>query len=308
MLLMNPMDTKRGIIFDIQRFSVHDGTGIRTNVFFKGCPLCCDWCCNPESQKPYPQPMYDKAKCIGCGNCAQDCARHAISREGAYTIDTELCASCPDPRCVSRCFSRALTMAGRAYTVEEIICIVQRDAAFYGTSGGGITISGGEAVLQADFLEELLRACKERQISTAMETCSAGGWEQIRRTMPYVDTYLCDVKHTDPEKFRRETGGEAEKVLGNIRKLAGAGGHIIARVPMIPGFNTGDQEVEEIGRFIASCGIRRVEVLNFHKLGVPKYEKCFMRHRPKEREPLELGELERKLMIFRRLGLEAETG
>lgn len=302
------MRAKTGILFDIQRFSVHDGRGIRTNVFFKGCPLHCDWCSNPESQNPRPQPLYDQKKCIGCGSCAEHCPPGAISTEKGYVIDTEKCFACEAHTCAESCCAAALTMAGRPYTVEEILRVVQRDAVFYGASGGGITISGGEAMVQIDFLEALLKACKERGIHTAIETCSACPWENIRRTLPYMDTYLCDVKHTDPEKLRRETGGDARLLLGNIRRLAEQGGNIIARIPLIPGFNTEDWEVEAIGRFIAECGIRRAEVLNFHKLGVPKYEKCFMGRVPKDRTPLEPEELERKLAILRGLGLEAETG
>ena len=302
------MDTKTGIIFDIQRFSVHDGTGIRTNVFFKGCPLRCDWCSNPESQQLRPQPMYDAKKCIGCGSCVKGCPSGAISTENGYAVDTETCFSCQVHSCAESCCTRALTMAGRPYTVEEILRIVKRDAVFYGASSGGVTISGGEAMVQIHFLEALLKACREQGIHTAIETCSACGWDSVRRTMPYIDTYLCDVKHTDPEKLRRETGGDAEHLLGNIRRLAENGMNIVARVPMIPGFNTEDREVEDIGRFIADCGIRRVDILNFHKLGVPKYEKCFMGRRPRDRDPLEPEELEGKAAIFRRLGLDAAIG
>ena len=298
----------KGIIFDIQRFSVHDGSGIRTNVFFKGCPLRCDWCSNPESQLFLPQPLYDAKKCIGCGACLKACPAGAIVAEPEYRIDTSKCKSCTEYACGKACYATALTVAGKPYTVDEIIRVVERDAVFYGSSGGGITVSGGEAVVQIDFLVELLKRCKEKGINTAIETCSACSWESIRQTLPYVDTYLCDVKHTDPDKIRQETGGDAGFLLANIRQLAENGAHIIARVPMIPGFNTDEEEVLSIGRFIKDCGIRQVNILNFHKLGVPKYAKCFMTRTPKDRTPLTQEELQKNLELLRGLGLEASIG
>jgi pyruvate formate lyase activating enzyme len=299
---------EKGIIFDIQRFSVHDGAGIRTNVFFKGCPLRCDWCSNPESQHPQPQPMYDRQKCIGCGRCAADCPSKAIRPGPDYSIDTAKCFVCRSYACTDRCYARALTIAGQAYTADEIVEIVKKDALFYGASGGGVTVSGGEALMQIDFLTTLLRKCREAGIGTALETCSACPWTSMERTLPYIDTYLCDVKHTDPVKLRAETGGDAGALLENIRKLAAAGAHVVARVPMIPGFNTDPEEVASIGAFIASCGIARAEILNFHRLGVPKYTKCFAGRLPREREPLTQEELEERLTILRGCGLEAAVG
>ena len=298
----------KGMIFDIQRFSVHDGTGIRTNVFFKGCPLRCDWCSNPESQLPQPQPMYDAKKCIGCGACLKACPQEAISTASEYRINVSKCLDCTEHTCAKACYATALTIAGQEYTVEEIVRIVERDAIFYGSSGGGITVSGGEGTMQIEFLVELLKCCKEKGINTSIETCSACGWDSIRQTLPYVDTYLCDVKHTNPTKIRQETGGDAEHLLSNIRKLAESGANIVARVPMIPGFNTDEEEVLSIGRFIADCGIRQVNLLNFHKLGVPKYTKCFMDRLPKDRNPLTQEELRRRLELLQGLGLEASIG
>lgn len=162
-----------GWIFDIQRFSVHDGQGIRTNVFFKGCPLRCDWCSNPESQLPRPQPLYDEKKCIGCGHCAQTCTQNAITTQPTYTIDVARCMHCETHSCASACYAKALTIAGRPYTVDEVLRIVKKDAMFYGTSNGGLTVTGGEAVVQTEFLVELLKRCKEAGIHTSIETCSA---------------------------------------------------------------------------------------------------------------------------------------
>ena len=159
-----------GIIFDIQRFSVHDGPGIRTNIFFKGCPLHCEWCCNPESQSVFPQPLYDAEQCIGCGSCAAACPYKAITAAPDYRIDYERCKTCSDHPCVRSCYARALTLAGTVYSTDEIVELVKRDMTFYASSGGGITCSGGEATVQIDFLVELLSACKRAGIHTAMET------------------------------------------------------------------------------------------------------------------------------------------
>lgn len=297
-----------GIVFDIQRFCVHDGPGIRTTIFLKGCPLHCDWCCNPESQSPFPQPLYDSQKCIGCGSCMEACSREAISLTPTYKIAVETCRDCKTHECVKECYGEALTLAGRAYTVEELLELVERDISFYESSQGGLTLSGGEALLQADFAVELLRQSKERGIHTALETCSACSWESIRRTLPYVDVYLCDVKHTDPDKLRAETGGNATEILEHIAKLRDGGAFILGRIPVIPDFNDKDEEIAAIGRFFAETGIPKVQLLAFHRMGEPKYKKIFKERGPKERPALPRQVLERGVRILQDLGLEASIG
>lgn len=298
----------KGILFDIQRFSVHDGPGMRTNLFLKGCPLHCDWCCNPESQSPFPQPLYDAAKCIGCGACVRACPRQAITVEDGYRIDTAQCRTCREYACVRECYSTALSLAGTVYTVDQVMELVERDRGFYRTSGGGVTLTGGEAMMQAAFAQALLRRCKEAGIHTAIETCSACAWEDLRRTLPDVDVYLCDVKHTDPCKLKAETGGDAEVILGNIRKLAAHGAHVVARIPVIPGFNSDLEELRNIGEFLLDAGILRADLLTYHRMGEVKYRKSFSPHRPKERQPLSEEEMRQRVELLREMGLDAALG
>ena len=317
----------KGIVFDIQRFSVHDGPGIRTNIFLKGCPLHCEWCCNPESQKRYPHPMYTAEKCIGCGQCAQVCPKNAIliptensgegkdakearadQKNGSYRIDLEKCASCEEHPCVKACFARALTLAGTPYEPDEIIRIIRRDSQFYSSSHGGATFTGGECLTQIDFLEETLAKCKEQGIDTAIETCSACSWENMRRTIPFVNTYLCDVKHVDPEKLREATGADAQLILDNIRRLVEAGANVIGRIPVIPGFNSDPEEIRAIGEFLLSVGIRTVHLLPFHRLGEPKYDKIFSPHRPMKRETLSEQDIQSLQKVLEGIGLNASVG
>ncbi len=298
----------KGIVFDIQRFCVHDGPGIRTTLFLKGCPLHCDWCCNPESQRRFPQPLYDEAKCIGCGSCAEVCTRGAISLKPAYHIAVKICRDCESHACVEECYGEALSLAGRTYTVEELLETVERDQGFYQFSKGGLTLSGGEALMQTDFAVELLRQSKERGIHTALETCSACPWESIRRTIPYVDVYLCDVKHTDPEKLKAETGGNAEEILGHIRKLRKSGAYIIGRIPVIPGFNDKAEEIAAIGRFFLESDIGEVQLLAFHRMGEPKYRKIFREQRPRKRQALTGEEMQERVELLQALGLQASMG
>ncbi len=297
-----------GIIFDIQRFSVHDGPGIRTNIFFKGCPLHCEWCCNPESQSVFPQPLYDAEQCIGCGSCAAACPSQAITAAPDYRIDYERCKTCSDHPCVRSCYARALTLAGTLCTADEIVELVKRDMRFYASSGGGITCSGGEATMQIDFLVELLSACKRAGIHTAMETCSACSWESLQRTLPYTDLYLCDVKHVNPQKLRLETGGNAAQILENVRRLADSGAQITARVPVIPEFNSDVEEIRQIGEFLLDAGIPDVNLLTFHRLGVPKYRKIFHPIQPRERQSLTAEEMQARVELLCEMGLRASIG
>ena len=199
-------------------------------------------------------------------------------------------------------------MAGEEWSVEQVMEIIRQDLPFYQTSGGGVTFSGGEATMQMDFLLELLRQCQKEGISTALETCSTAKWEDLQKTVPYLDVYLCDVKHTNPEKLKTETGGNAELILKNIRRLVQAGAHVIGRIPVIPGFNSSREEIRLIGVFLRDAGITEVNLLPYHRLGVPKYSKLFGAHIPRERSLLTEDEIQSLIQLLLDVGLESSLG
>lgn len=245
-----------GTIFDIQRFSIHDGPGIRTTVFFKGCNLRCLWCHNPESQSAQPQLMFYKDKCVGCGECKKVCPR-------AFTPD---CVSKGD--CVAACRHGAREMSGATGMAESVIDTVLRDKAFYKTSGGGVTLSGGEPLLQPEFALEILKACKESGIHTAVETAGNVSFAVFEKILPFVDLILYDIKGIDPENHKKNTGVSNERILENARALAESGKDILFRMPYIPGYN--DTEAPAVADFARSLG-KEVELMAYHEIGMGKY-------------------------------------
>ena len=208
---------EKGVGFDIQRFSVNDGPGIRSIVFLKGCPLSCLWCCNPESQRIEPDVMYDQKKCIGCGKCMKACQQGAIGPENLSWVDRSKCIGCGE--CVNVCPTGALTLKGEVMSVNEIIQVLRRDAHYFRKSGGGVTLSGGEPLTQWRFARELLKACKAQGWDTAIETTAYGTDEAIEAVIPYVDLVLMDCKSTDPEVHKRVTGVSNEKIRKNAAKI-----------------------------------------------------------------------------------------
>ena len=259
------------MIFDIQRFSIHDGQGIRTTVFFKGCPLHCPWCENPESQAFGYELFYEPRKCLLCGDCTRVEPDGGISlNDGGLHIDR---AKIRDPKAYADvCPSGALHVVGAARTVEEVLDEIRKDQPFYARTGGGLTLSGGEPFSQPRLALELLRASRELGIPTAVETALQARWEHIEPCLPYVDTFLADLKHTDAAKLKEITGGELALIESNFRKLEQRGSKVVVRVPVIPGFNDSSAEMEAIIQFAASlANVREIDLLPFHTLGVGKY-------------------------------------
>lgn len=270
------MSRDSGVVFNLQKFSVHDGPGIRTLVFLKGCPLKCQWCSNPESQHPYPEVLYNESKCIGideCGFCLPSCSTGAIVKaEGKVTINREQCNNCSS--CTESCPAKALEICGKTMTVQQVLDIVEEDSAFYSRSGGGITLSGGEPLLQADFARGLLREAKERGLDTAIETTGFAQWEDIVKVFEYVDTVHFDLKCLDAEKHKRYTGVSNEEILHHFESVCANFPNIrlIARTPVVPGFNDTEEDIMAISNYIK--GMPRYveyELLGYHRFGEGKY-------------------------------------
>jgi pyruvate formate lyase activating enzyme len=263
-----------GWIWDITRYTLHDGPGIRTTVFFKGCPLHCAWCCNPESHAAGAEILWIKEKCLACDLCLGTCPHWAITRDngGSPRFDREACDLCG--LCAMRCPGEAMNIVGRLMTVGDVIQEVMRDEAFYTRSGGGLTLSGGEPLAQPAFATELLRRYKvqERGRHTTVETSGAAPWESFSALMPWVDLFLFDIKHMDQVEHRRLTAAGNEQILDNAARLADAGATLFIRLPLIPGCNDGDDNLRQTARFARSLrGVSHVEILPYHRLGEPKY-------------------------------------
>jgi len=265
-----------GIVFDIAHYSIYDGPGIRTTVFFKGCPLRCAWCHNPESWSMKPQVGHLSSVCTGCGTCRDACPAGAVTViDGVYNRDASRCEVCG--ACVDACPSNALELIGRSVSTDEVLHEVLVDLPFYEDSGGGVTVSGGEATAQSVFLTAMLSALKEHGIHTALETCGFFDASLRDQLNGLVDLFLFDIKSLDTDKHREMTGVGIEKILDNFTSLLGLCGssRIIPRIPIIPGFNTEDDSIFAIARFLSSVGYTGpVHCMPYNSMAKSKYEKA----------------------------------
>lgn len=261
----------KGIIFDIKRFAIHDGPGIRTTVFFKGCPLRCAWCQNPEGMNPQPETLYYEHLCTGCGACLEACptVAHTIE-DGQHAFNRDLCTA--DGLCAKACRSDALRLAGREVRVDEVLEAVLRDKVFYETSGGGVTLSGGEPLMQGEFAAALLAAAKASGLHTALDTSGFASWEEFERVLPLVDLFLYDIKDTDEHRHLRYTGVELDGILNNLKSLDAAGAKILLRCPIVPGVNHTEEHIGRLAELAGSLsGIVGMERLAYHTLGLAKW-------------------------------------
>lgn len=263
-----------GTIFSIQRNSFVDGPGIRTTVFFKGCNLRCKWCHNPESQKKEPQMMHYLTKCTGCGHCLEVCPNKM-----------ESCTLCG--RCVEECPNEARQICGRIVSVEEVMSEVRKDSLFYEVSGGGATFSGGECMLQIDFLKELLQACKKEGIHTAVDTAGNVPWSSFEQILPWTDVFLYDIKAVEEALHIEGTGVSNRQILENLKRLStDYNGDVIIRTPVMGGYNATEQEMKRIGAFLAQTRFRKIELLPYNEMTKYKYDAVQMQYtayqRPEE--------------------------
>jgi pyruvate formate lyase activating enzyme len=276
------MNEISGMIFDVQRSSLMDGPGIRTTIFLKGCPLRCQWCHNPESQSQRPVLAFRADKCLACKTCSTACSRGVHRFVGdQHVLHRKLCETRGD--CVASCPGQALSILGRRVTVNELINLVERDRPFYEASDGGMTLSGGEPLFQPSFALALLRAAKDRCISTCVETCGYLPSSVLEEAMPLTDLFLYDVKALDPIAHRAFTGRDNLRILGNLRHLMASGAAVKLRCPLIPGWNDSKEQLDALANLIDSVpGLQGVDVLPYHDTGRTKYTRI---GRPEPRIP-----------------------
>jgi pyruvate formate lyase activating enzyme len=302
---------KRGIImkasiFNIQKFSIHDGPGIRTTVFFKGCPLQCIWCHNPESQNSGKEILYDKNKCTLCGSCIKICQNNAIEiKDNDLEMNMDKCTFCGD--CTVSCINSARQIAGKEYTMDQVMKEVLKDRVFYKNSKGGVTLSGGEPLIYAAFVEELLMKLKKENIHTAVDTCGAVDFKVLERISEYTDLFLYDIKSTDEEKHILYTGVSNKNIIENLIKLSKIHNNINLRLPIIEGINADENHIFEILKLIKNTNIKKINLLPYHDIAMHKYEKLGRKYYEYMKRPAD-EKLKRYKGIFEKEGYRVKIG
>lgn len=301
------IESDKGSVFLIQSYSTSDGPGIRTTVFMKGCPLSCKWCQNPESKNSYPELMTHDERCIGCGKCVDACRQRAITFDAVSgrRIDRSLCNRCFD--CVEVCPADALTRVGEALSVDQILSEIVKDELFINRSGGGVTISGGEPLLQASFTSHLLRACKAYGFHTALDTSGYASWPLFENVLEYVDLILFDIKHMDADTHKDGTGICNSTILANLRKIPK---HIKRwlRIPVIPGYNDTPENLDRIVSLSRETAAEKISLLPFNRYGDGKYKNLGLAIPMLEVESLSKEKINRVKMHLERSGLPVTIG
>jgi pyruvate formate lyase activating enzyme len=297
----------KGIVFNIQRYSIHDGPGIRSIVFLKGCPLRCAWCSNPESQNPWIEVAHGDTLCSKCGKCIKVCPNKAISvDEKGVKIDRALCKNCG--KCVEACLPEALKIYGKEMTAGEVLREVEKDSEFYRESGGGVTASGGEPLYQPTFLAAIFKLCQESGIRTAVETTGCASEEALKEVLPYTNLFLFDMKHFNTEEHQKWTKQPTDRILNNLRLVVKSGTPLIVRVPLIPKIN----DTPEVLKGIAAIVKRelkepKVHLLPYHRFGMGKYAMVDRQYSLADLTRQSNEELERDKQIFLAAGIDCEV-
>jgi len=306
---MRTRDVQKSLILDIKHYSINDGPGIRLTIFFKGCPLSCVWCHNPESISPHPQKMYAHGKCIGCALCVEHCPHKAcrLTEEGIRT-DTNLCTSCG--QCAEVCPSKATEISGTAESTEELLHIIEKETLFFDQSGGGVTFSGGEPLMHRPLLLKLLKACGARGIHRAVDTTGFCTKETLLEVARHTEMFLYDLKMMDPVRHKKYTGVDNRLILANLQALAETGAEIRIRIPVIEGVNADKENIGESAEFVAHLAgdKKAVDLLPYHNIAAGKYQRLggmYGGHGMAEPGTNRLAEI---IDIFSARGLTAEIG
>ncbi len=300
------MSSIKGNIFNIQRYSIDDGPGIRSTVFMKGCPLRCSWCSNPESQTPWPEVTHRDSVCKKCSRCVETCELKAISIDalGVY-IDRKRCTRCG--KCVEVCNNDALRVIGKEVSVEEVFDEIIRDIDYYRDSGGGVTVSGGEVLFQPAFTAALLKRCRDAEIHTCVDTSGYGDTTSLEKILPYTSLVFFDLKHMDPSAHKELTGHSNELIIHNLEFIAAWGTPVVIRVPIIPGLNDSEEEITAIARTVSGITeSTKVNLLPYHKFGMGKYKMLDLEYKLGELANPTDEKLQRAKQIIESFGLDCE--
>jgi pyruvate formate lyase activating enzyme len=295
--------TARACIFDIQRFSLHDGPGIRTTVFFKGCPLRCAWCQNPESHRREPEIAFYEERCARCFTCRDVCPEDAILEDRDRRIDHDRCTTCGE--CTRVCPNGALRLIGRDWDAGALVSEVLKDSDYFADSGGGVTLSGGEPLVYPRFILAFFRAMRGDKVHTALETCGVFRWHDMERILPNTGLIYYDLKHMDPRAHREYTGADNRRILDNFLRLSRSFRNLQARMPVIPGFNDDAVNIGATAAFLKRAGRRSIHCLPYHNLGEAKIPRIRTSLRPLGIASRSGGELEQVKKLYKKDGIDA---